>query len=122
MIPIHSLPQEWLWCESWCSDSSKVQAKTIDLCNNPRYKEPKLDMARRVIQGDLFPESWDELDQEIYKTEEEWKQNVPVTPVALPTAYPPTSSTSSSSSSSTTSSSTGKSKGKSKSKKSSSEL
>jgi UDP-glucose:glycoprotein glucosyltransferase len=21
MIPIHSLPQEWLWCESWCSVS-----------------------------------------------------------------------------------------------------
>lgn len=28
-IPIHSLPQEWLWCESWCSDESKATAKTI---------------------------------------------------------------------------------------------
>ena len=22
-VPIFSLPQEWLWCESWCSDDSK---------------------------------------------------------------------------------------------------
>jgi UDP-glucose:glycoprotein glucosyltransferase len=64
-IPIHSLPQEWLWCESWCSDGSKAAAKTIDLCNNPRFKEPKLNMARRVINGTLFPESWDELDGEV---------------------------------------------------------
>lgn len=47
IVPIHSLPQEWLWCESWCSDKSKSKAKTIDLCNNPLHKEPKLDMARR---------------------------------------------------------------------------
>ena len=45
-IPIHSLPQEWLWCESWCSDASKSASKTIDLCNNPRYKEPKLNSER----------------------------------------------------------------------------
>ena len=38
MIPIHSLPIEWLWCESWCSDASKAAAKTIDLCNNPLHK------------------------------------------------------------------------------------
>ena len=48
MVPIFSLPQDWLWCESWCSDGSKKTAKTIDLCNNPRFKEPKLDMAKRV--------------------------------------------------------------------------
>ena len=65
MIPIHSLPQEWLWCESWCSDESKAAAKTIDLCNNPMYKEPKLDMAKRVISGPLFQEGWTELDEEI---------------------------------------------------------
>jgi Glucosyltransferase 24 len=47
-VPIFSLPQEWLWCESWCSDASKAAAKTIDLCNNPLHKEPKLDMAKRV--------------------------------------------------------------------------
>lgn len=30
-VPIKSLPQEWLWCETWCSQESKAQAKTIDL-------------------------------------------------------------------------------------------
>lgn len=34
-----SLPQEWLWCESWCSDASKAEAKTIDLCNNPQVQQ-----------------------------------------------------------------------------------
>jgi len=111
-IPIHSLPQEWLWCESWCSDESKATSKTIgacvgggrgreggagshrtqtfnaachsfpnppfpptpthpraDLCNNPRFKEPKLDMAKRVISGDLFPESWNQLDAEVAANE-----------------------------------------------------
>jgi hypothetical protein len=38
-IPIFSLPQEWLWCESWCSDASKAAAKTIDLCNNPKVRD-----------------------------------------------------------------------------------
>jgi UDP-glucose:glycoprotein glucosyltransferase len=52
-VPIFSLPQEWLWCESWCSDASKAAAKTIDLCNNPLHKEPKLDMAKRVSDVDL---------------------------------------------------------------------
>ena len=42
MIPIHSLPQKWLWCESWCSDATKETAMTIDLCNNPEVKEPKV--------------------------------------------------------------------------------
>jgi UDP-glucose:glycoprotein glucosyltransferase len=32
-LPIHSLPQEWLWCETWCSDESLKKAKTIDLVN-----------------------------------------------------------------------------------------
>jgi hypothetical protein len=26
VVPIHSLPQEWLWCEAWCSDQSKPPA------------------------------------------------------------------------------------------------
>lgn len=30
-VAIKSLPQEWLWCETWCDDSSKSRAKTIDL-------------------------------------------------------------------------------------------
>ncbi|KAK6213063.1 udp-glucose:glycoprotein glucosyltransferase [Colletotrichum tabaci] len=58
-IPIHSLPQEWLWCETWCSDESQKDAKTIDLCNNPQTKEPKLDRARRQV-----PE-WNVYDNEI---------------------------------------------------------
>jgi UDP-glucose:glycoprotein glucosyltransferase len=58
-IPIHSLPQEWLWCETWCSDESLGEAKTIDLCNNPQTKEPKLERARRQV-----PE-WTEYDDEI---------------------------------------------------------
>ncbi|GMF40793.1 unnamed protein product [Phytophthora fragariaefolia] len=71
-IPIFSLPQEWLWCESWCSDETKAAAKTIDLCNNPKHKEPKLDMAKRVIAGELFNESWIELDQEIKDAEAQY--------------------------------------------------
>ncbi|KAM0714359.1 hypothetical protein Q7P37_010146 [Cladosporium fusiforme] len=59
MIPIHSLPQEWLWCETWCSDEALRDAKTIDLCNNPQTKEPKLDRARRQV-----PE-WTVYDDEI---------------------------------------------------------
>lgn len=58
-IPIHSLPQEWLWCETWCSDETLGEAKTIDLCNNPLTKEPKLERARRQV-----PE-WVEYDEEI---------------------------------------------------------
>ncbi|KAL1916354.1 uncharacterized protein VTP21DRAFT_5971 [Calcarisporiella thermophila] len=58
-VPIFSLPQDWLWCETWCSDESLKTAKTIDLCNNPMTKEPKLDRAKRLI-----PE-WDEYDREV---------------------------------------------------------
>eukprot|EP00049_Salpingoeca_infusionum_P015662 m.306561 g.306561 ORF g.306561 m.306561 type:complete len:1519 (-) comp15924_c0_seq3:278-4834(-) len=57
-VPIFSLPQEWLWCESWCDENSKKTAKTIDLCNNPKTKEPKLEAAVRIV-----PE-WTELDEE----------------------------------------------------------
>ena len=59
MLPIHSLPQEWLWCETWCSDEALKEARTIDLCNNPMTKEPKLDRARRQV-----PE-WTLYDDEI---------------------------------------------------------
>ncbi|KAF2134396.1 glycosyltransferase family 24 protein [Dothidotthia symphoricarpi CBS 119687] len=48
-LPIHSLPREWLWCETWCADEDLAEAKTIDLCNNPLTKEPKLERARRQI-------------------------------------------------------------------------
>ncbi|KAI9032274.1 hypothetical protein DFJ74DRAFT_640813 [Hyaloraphidium curvatum] len=58
-VPIFSLPQEWLWCETWCDDESLKTAKTIDLCNNPMTKEPKLDRAKRQI-----PE-WSVYDNEV---------------------------------------------------------
>ena len=57
-VPIFSLPQEWLWCESWCGNATKAAAKTIDLCNNPMTKEPKLQGARRIVA------EWTELDDE----------------------------------------------------------
>ncbi|KAK1287551.1 UDP-glucose:glycoprotein glucosyltransferase [Acorus calamus] len=60
-VPIFSLPQEWLWCESWCGNSTKSKAKTIDLCNNPMTKEPKLQGARRIIS------EWTDLDSEARK-------------------------------------------------------
>ena len=68
-LPIHSLPQEWLWCETWCSDESLKQAKTIDLCNNPLTKEPKLDRARRQV-----PE-WTVYDDEIAAVDKKRKGN-----------------------------------------------
>lgn len=57
-VPIFSLPQEWLWCESWCGNATKSKAKTIDLCNNPMTKEPKLQGARRIVS------EWPDLDYE----------------------------------------------------------
>lgn len=48
-VAIKSLPQDWLWCETWCDDESKQRAKTIDLCNNPKTKEPKLEAAARIV-------------------------------------------------------------------------
>ena len=62
--PIFSLPQEWLWCGSWCSDETMSKAKTIDLCNNPRTKEGKLEYAKEHI-----PE-WTKYDEEINQQEE----------------------------------------------------
>ncbi|KAI4242200.1 MAG: hypothetical protein L6R42_011078 [Xanthoria sp. 1 TBL-2021] len=59
VLPIHSLPQEWLWCETWCADEALKEARTIDLCNNPLTKEPKLERARRQV-----PE-WTVYDDEI---------------------------------------------------------
>lgn len=58
-LPIYSLPQEWLWCESWCSEASKKNAKTIDMCQNPVRKEGKLQQARRIA-----PE-WSKYDDEL---------------------------------------------------------
>lgn len=57
-VQIFSLPQEWLWCESWCGNATKSKAKTIDLCNNPMTKEPKLEGAKRIVA------EWPDLDLE----------------------------------------------------------
>jgi UDP-glucose:glycoprotein glucosyltransferase len=65
-VPIASLPQEWLWCETWCGNVTRPQAKTIDLCNNPLTKEPKLKSARRIIA------EWPDLNREV----EEFTANV----------------------------------------------
>ncbi|BGP16173.1 hypothetical protein JCM10213_001389 [Rhodosporidiobolus nylandii] len=59
VIPIHTLDQSWLWCETWCSDEGLAEAKTIDLCNNPLTKEEKLKRAKRLI-----PE-WTVYDEEV---------------------------------------------------------
>eukprot|EP01117_Protostelium_nocturnum_P013438 TRINITY_DN5014_c0_g1_i1.p1 TRINITY_DN5014_c0_g1~~TRINITY_DN5014_c0_g1_i1.p1 ORF type:complete len:846 (+),score=307.48 TRINITY_DN5014_c0_g1_i1:135-2672(+) len=64
-IKIFSLPQEWLWCETWCSNDTKSSAKTIDLCNNPLTKTPKLEAAVKII-----PE-WTDLDNEVKRVERE---------------------------------------------------
>ena len=64
-----SLPQDWLWCETWCSDSSLSSAKTIDLCNNPLTKEPKLERAKRIL-----PE-WTGLDQEATACRERFEKS-----------------------------------------------
>lgn len=37
-VAIKSLPQEWLWCETWCDDKSKKKAKTIDLVSWSWFK------------------------------------------------------------------------------------
>lgn len=63
-IPIFSLPQNWLWCETWCSDDTMDDAKTIDLCNNPLTKSPKLFIAQTRIK------EWPKLDEEARKIEE----------------------------------------------------
>lgn len=57
-LPIYSLPQEWLWCETWCSDETMNKAKTIDLCNNPLTHKPKLEIALERV------EEWPGLDEE----------------------------------------------------------
>lgn len=51
-----------LRCESWCDDASKASAKTIDLCNNPMTKEPKLESAKRIVS------EWVDLDGEVTVT------------------------------------------------------
>lgn len=79
-VAIKSLPQEWLWCETWCDDASKEKAKTIDLCNNPLTKEAKLTAAMRIVS------EWKDYDAEIKRlqleidehTEEEEEEEIVV--------------------------------------------
>ncbi|KAJ4874821.1 UDP-glucose:glycoprotein glucosyltransferase [Raphanus sativus] len=90
-VPIFSLPQEWLWCESWCGNATKSKARTIDLCNNPMTKEPKLQGARRIVT------EWPDLDLEARKFTakilgEDLELNEPVAPAAIDTPNPPPSS------------------------------
>ncbi|XP_071373528.1 UDP-glucose:glycoprotein glucosyltransferase 1 [Centroberyx affinis] len=75
-VPIKSLPQEWLWCETWCDDSSKKKAKTIDLCNNPMTKEPKLQAAVRIVA------EWTDYDQEIKRLQTRVQERAPENPTA----------------------------------------
>ncbi|CAA7402965.1 unnamed protein product [Spirodela intermedia] len=82
-VPIFSLPQEWLWCESWCGNATKSKAKTIDLCNNPMTKEPKLQGARRIV-----PE-WNDLDSEARRATERILRMEVETPAASPAPPPP---------------------------------
>uniref|UniRef100_UPI0037E97DDD UDP-glucose:glycoprotein glucosyltransferase 1 n=1 Tax=Semicossyphus pulcher TaxID=241346 RepID=UPI0037E97DDD len=69
-VPIKSLPQEWLWCETWCDDSTKRSAKTIDLCNNPMTKEPKLQAAVRIVA------EWTDYDKEIKRLQTRVQEGV----------------------------------------------
>ncbi|TFY65772.1 hypothetical protein EVG20_g5315 [Dentipellis fragilis] len=53
-VPIYSLPEDWLWCETWCSKDRLDRAKTIDLCQNPLTKEPKLARARQIPEWEVY--------------------------------------------------------------------
>ncbi|KAI0073110.1 glycosyltransferase family 24 protein [Panus rudis PR-1116 ss-1] len=53
-VPIYSLPEDWLWCETWCSKDRLHRAKTIDLCQNPLTKEPKLSRARQIPEWSTY--------------------------------------------------------------------
>ncbi|CAF3651747.1 unnamed protein product [Adineta steineri] len=67
-VNIYSLPEEWLWCETWCDDESKKRAKTIDLCNNPQTKESKLTAAARIVG------EWSDYDQEVKSLMNQWEE------------------------------------------------
>ncbi|CAJ1415192.1 unnamed protein product [Effrenium voratum] len=66
-VPIFTLPTEWLWCETWCSQETKKQAKTIDLCQNPLTKEPKIVMAKRIIS------EWQTYHDEVQRLQEQFQ-------------------------------------------------
>jgi len=64
-VRIFSLPQEWLYCATWCSDEALAQAKTVDLCNNPLTKASKLENAVKVLGNE-----WISLDNEVKELEQ----------------------------------------------------
>jgi len=77
-IPIYSLPQEWLWCETWCSLDTLSTAKTIDLvihltrleliqCNDPLTKTPKLTRAKNIPEWTTYDKEVAELAQRLLK-------------------------------------------------------
>ncbi|KAK0458728.1 UDP-glucose:glycoprotein glucosyltransferase-domain-containing protein, partial [Desarmillaria tabescens] len=53
-VPIFSLHEDWLWCETWCDKDRLHRAKTIDLCQNPLTKEPKLARARQIPEWEVY--------------------------------------------------------------------
>ncbi|KAF9225915.1 hypothetical protein BS17DRAFT_777873 [Gyrodon lividus] len=53
-VPIYPLHEDWLWCETWCSKDRLHRAKTIDLCQNPLTKEPKLSRARQIPEWEVY--------------------------------------------------------------------
>ncbi|EPY20967.1 UDP-glucose:glycoprotein glucosyltransferase [Strigomonas culicis] len=70
LVPMYSLPEEWLWCETWCDQESKKKAKTIDLCNNPLTKIPKLQNAKTIVP------QWEDWDRELEALAEEVLANL----------------------------------------------
>lgn len=71
-VPIFSLPSDWLWCETWCSQEVKPRAKTIDLCQNPLTKEPKIAMATRIIsEWQSYHDAVQTLQEEVWAEKQE---------------------------------------------------
>jgi len=77
-VPILSLPAEWLWCETWCSQETKVRAKTIDLCQNPLTKEPKIVMASRIIS------EWQTYHDEVQRVQDGLEGSLPTDRLSQP--------------------------------------
>ena len=47
-VAIKTLPQEWLFCETWCSDEQLETAKTIDLVSITATSASYIYTANRV--------------------------------------------------------------------------
>jgi glycosyl transferase family 24 len=60
-VPIFSLDRDWLWCEAWCGMEYLATSKTIDLCNNPMTKRPKIEAAKMFVPEVRFRQGsrWD---------------------------------------------------------------